>query len=94
MQQVNDNLNAIKIGIAKSLNVANDDVIIVSVSVGNRRRRRERRQRARRRGRMLLQQKVNLFYKVKVLNDNAVTKIMEKLSPRSWKNIFKSGTYV
>jgi uncharacterized protein (DUF1800 family)/uncharacterized protein (DUF1501 family) len=71
LQQVNDNLHDIKIGIGKSLNVAYDDVIIESVNVFNRRRTRQYQRR-----RELLKTKVAILYKIKTLNDAAVKRIM------------------
>ena len=61
LSQVQANLNEIRIGIAKALNVANDDVLIASVSSQQRRRRR------------LNQGTVYILYKVKVLDDDAVS---------------------
>ena len=67
LSQVQANLNEIRVGIAKALNVANDDVLIASVSSQQRRRRR------------LNQGAVCILYKVKVLDDDAVAKMKTRI---------------
>eukprot|EP00945_MAST-04E_sp_MAST-4E-sp1_P002536 g2536.t1 len=70
LQQVQDGLPGIRVGIAKSLSVANDDVIVVSVTAGSSRRRR----------RTLGGQKVDILYKVKVADDAAVALLKAKMN--------------